>query len=332
MNKTLKNLPEDTKNKLKKEDFPNWLDPMKATLTHDHFSDPDWIYERKLDGERCLVFGPGDGKVKIMSRNKKEQNGFYPELADAFSELKGAFILDVEVVTFKDNVSSFSKLQDRMHVQHPSDELKKDVPVYAYVFDILHLDGYSLADLLLTARKKVLKDAFDFEKPLYYLPHRREDGEKYLKEACEKNWEGIIAKEAESTYVHDRSKKWLKFKCGFEQEFVIGGFTEPEGERKGFGALLIGYYEGDDLKYAGKVGTGYDDEFLEDFREKMDNHTRKTCPFDDFDAKEENVTWLTPHFVGEVGFTEWTDAGNLRHPRFLGLRKDKDHKNVVKEG
>ena len=336
MNKALENLSEDasddTRDKLKKEDFPDWLTPMKATLTHDHFSDPDWIYERKLDGERCLVFKPEGGKVKIMSRNKKEQNSFYPELADAFSGLEGAFVLDVEVVTFKDNVSSFSKLQKRMHVQNPSGELKKDVPVYAYIFDILHLDGYSLTGLPLIARKKALKDAFELQKPLYYLSHRREDGEKYLKEACEKNWEGIIAKDAESTYVHDRSRKWLKFKCGFEQEFVIGGFTAPEGERKGFGALLVGFYDGEDLMYAGKVGTGYDDEFLKNFREKMENHTRKTCPFKDFDDKEEGMTWLTPHFVGEVGFTEWTDENKLRHPRFLGLRKDKDPKDVVKEG
>lgn len=333
MHSSLEVLPDDLKDKLSKKDMPDWTDPMLATLTHTHFSDPGWIYERKLDGERSLFFGD-NGDFKIYSRNKKQQNSFFPEIAQAGANLEGHFIMDGEIVTFDGDVTSFSRLQNRMHIQNPDEELQHNYPVYAYIFDLIYFDGCDLGALPVTARKKVLKDAFEFEYPLRYLPHRKEHGKKYLEEACQKDWEGLIAKEADSKYIHGRSKKWLKFKCGHGQELVIGGYTKPEGERTGFGALLVGHYDTDKekLHYAGKVGTGYDEEFLKKFHGKLQKTKRKTCPFADFDeSNDENITWVSPQYVGEIGFTEWTESGKLRHPRFLGLRKDKDPKDVIKE-
>ena len=159
---------------------------------------------------------------------------------------------------------------------------------------------------------------------------RKKEGEKFHRQACQKGWEGIIAKDIKSQYVHSRSKKWLKFKCVNRQELVIGGYTEPQGERIGFGALLVGYYEKGKLCYAGKVGTGYDDETLKKMHQKMKKMERKTNPFDD-EVKENNVHWLRPKLVGEFGFTEWTKDNKLRHPRFIGLRDDKKAKKVRKE-
>lgn len=332
MHKALKDLPEDVRAKLKKQSMPDWTSPMLATLTHDHFSDPDWIYERKLDGQRCLFFKNGDD-IRLMSRNEKQQNEFYPEITEAVSKLSGDFILDGELVVFDGNVTSFSALQNRMHVRCPEEKLCRDYPVYCYMFDLLFLDHYDLSALPLVERKKVLRDAFAFKDPLRFLNHRRENGEDYLQEACEHGWEGLIAKDSHSSYQHSRSNKWLKFKCGKGQEFVIGGYTEPKGERIGFGALLIGYYQGNKLRYAGRVGTGYDDTFLDEFHGKMKSITRKTSPFENFDEKAagDDITWVRPRYVGEIGFTEWTSSGKLRHPRFLGLRKDKAPEDVVKE-
>ncbi len=166
-----------------------------------------------------------------------------------------------------------------------------------------------------------------------FTPHRNGDGLDYFHEACDKGWEGLIAKRADAPYRHDRSKDWLKFKCGNRQEFVIAGFTEPGGSRVGFGALVLGYYEKDALVYAGRVGTGFDDELLEDLRAKMDRMSRETTPFDRLPdgADDKDVHWITPKLVGEVAFTEWTDAGELRHPRFMGLRDDKEPEDVRRE-
>lgn len=330
MNPALQKLPGKEKDKLKKVDMPDWMDPMLATLTHDYFSDPAWIFERKLDGERCLFFKNGD-QVRLLSRNKKLQNAYYPEITRATEGLPGDFVLDGELVTFEGETSSFSRLQNRMHVKDPDKDLIAAYPVFAYLFDLLYLDGYDLTQLPLEARKKILGKAFEFKDPLRLLPHRKESGESFLKEACAKGWEGLIAKEVTSPYLHKRSRKWLKFKCGNRQEFVIAGYTEPKGERTGFGALLIGYFQKGALMFAGRVGTGFTDAFLEEFRKQMEQHKRRTCPFDHYEDRETGVTWITPKFVGEVGFTEWTPAGKLRHPRFLGLRNDKPAREVVRE-
>ena len=166
------------------------------------------------------------------------------------------------MVAFDGKVTNFSKLQNRMHLQNEEEIKNNKTKVYLYLFDLLYFDDYDISNLKLMDRKKVLRDAFNYEDPLRHTAYRKMHGEKYLEEACKKKWEGLIAKDSSSSYVHSRSSKWLKFKCSNQQEFVIGGYTEPRGERIGFGALLIGFYKNDKLLYAGKVGTGYDDETL----------------------------------------------------------------------
>jgi len=330
MNKALKTLSDEMAEKLIKQDQPHEIAPMLATLTHDYFSDPNWLYEPKLDGERCLLYKQGK-RIMMLSRNQKEQDDYYPEINQALKKMPGNFILDCELVVFDGKITSFSKLQNRMHVKNPSDKLIKKFPVLAYAFDILYLDGFSLECLPLRKRKSILKNAFSFASPIHYLPHRNEKGKKYLNEVCSKGMEGLIAKDAESQYVHHRSKKWLKFKCGHGQEFVIGGYTKPQGQRIGFGALLLGYYKDTQLIYCGRVGTGFDDEFLEFLHHRMQQIQTENSAFDDYAEEDDEVNWIKPELVAEVGFSEWTEHGKLRHPRFLGLRKDKDPKDVHRE-
>ncbi len=314
---------------LPRQDPPDWLSPMLAVLTDDHFSDPDWIYERKLDGERVLIFRNGDS-LRLMTRNRNCVNDTYPELVEALrGQSARDFVADGEVVAFDGAVSSFSRLQGRMQIKDPDKARASGITVYLYVFDLLHLNGHDLTGLPLRERKSRLSQALRFDDPLRVTPHRNEEGLAYYKEACEKGWEGVIAKDAQAAYVHGRSRKWLKFKCAAGQELVIGGFTEPEGQRSGFGALLLGYYEDGALRYAGKVGTGFDEAFLSDFRKTLDDRRRQTSPF--ADNVEEDALWVRPDLVAEIGFTEWTDAGKLRHPRFLGLRRDKTAKDVTRE-
>jgi DNA ligase D-like protein (predicted ligase) len=325
----LEKLPEEPRRKLEKGRQPDWVAPMLAKLTHDHFSDPDWVFERKLDGERCLAF-VRSGEVTLKSRNKKLINISYPEIVESLAGTVGCdCILDGEIVAFEDGISSFARLQNRMHVQDPG-QARRGPAVYYYLFDIVHCGGYDLSSVALRHRKNVLREAVEFKDPVRFLNHRNEHGEKYLGEACEKGWEGIIAKDAASRYVHSRSSKWLKFKCVREQEFVIGGYTEPRGSRHGFGALLIGYYGKGGLQYAGKVGTGYDDQTLTDLGEKLADLETKKNPLPE-EPGGSGVHFVEPRLVAQIGFTEWTDDGKLRHPRFLGLRRDKDPRDVTRE-
>jgi DNA ligase D-like protein (predicted ligase) len=304
---------------------------MLARLTHDHFSDPDWIYERKLDGERCLAFRK-DKKVRLKSRNRKSLNHTYPDIAEAVLDSgSDDVILDSEVVAFSGGITSFQRLQQRMQIENPEEARESKVAVYYYVFDILHLEGRDTTGLPLRSRKSLLKLLLPSGDPLRFLPHRNSRGEAYLEEACRKGWEGLIAKKADSPYRHSRSGDWLKFKCVKRQELVIGGYTDPRGERKGLGALLVGYYREGDLYYAGKVGTGYDESTLERLSKRLRSLERKTSPFEDSRGGAKGVHWVTPELVGEFGFTEWTSGGKLRHPRFLGLRRDKDPREVIRE-
>ena len=331
MNPLLDNLPQQEKKRLKKRKQPKWTSPMLATLTHDTFSDKNWIFERKLDGERCLAFRSRK-KVRLLSRNRKELNNQYPEIIDALLAQKNAdFIVDGEIVAFEGKLTSFSKLQPRMQISDPKEVQKSGVRVYYYLFDLLYLDGYDVANLSLWRRKNLLKNLFAFSDPLRFMVHRRENGQQYHEQACEKGWEGLIAKRADAVYSHSRSRDWLKFKCVHRQEFVIGGFTEPRGSRIGFGALLVGYYQNGRLRYAGKVGTGYDDHTLKRLRKKFDPLERKSSPFSDNEISTKGVHWLAPKLVAEIGFTEWTGDGKLRHTRYLGLRRDKNPRHVVRE-
>ena len=308
---------------------PEWIAPMLAVLTDARFSDPDWIFERKLDGVRLLVFRDGD-RIRLMTRNRNEVSDTYPELIEALAQQPARdFVADGEVVTFEGDLTSFSRLQDRMQIADPDKARASGIVVYLYLFDILHLDGHDLTRLPLRQRKSVLRRALCFDDPLRFTPHRNEDGEAFFGRACASGWEGLIAKDATAPYSHGRSRDWLKFKCARGQELVIGGFTEPKGSRVGFGALLLGYFEDGRLRYAGKVGTGFDDAFLEDFRETLEARRRETPPF--ADAVDEDAIWVRPDLVAEIGFTEWTGAGRLRHPRFLGLRRDKAAEDVIRE-
>jgi len=323
-------LPQAQREKLEKQSHPDWTAPMLARLTHDHFSDPDWIFERKLDGERMLAFRDGD-RVRLLSRNRKELSDTYPELAEAVADQAADdFVVDGEVVAFEGKVTSFSRLQGRMQTRDKEAARSSGVAVYYYVFDLVHLAGRGLEQLPLRSRKALLKKNLDFSNRLRFSAHRNERGKALLKDACRRGWEGLIAKRADSSYQHSRSSDWLKFKCTAGQELVIGGYTSPQGEREGFGALLLGYYEDGSLRYAGRVGTGFDDELLRRLKKKMDRISRKTSPFDE-EVKNGDVTWVAPKLVAEIGFTEWTESGKLRHPRFLGLRRDKAAREVVRE-
>ena len=325
-------LSDETRRKLRKRKHPEWVPPMLATLTDEPFSDPDWIYEPKLDGVRCLAFRHAD-RVRLLSRNRKSQNAFYPELVEAIAAQKARdFVVDGEVVAFHGRVTSFSRLQQRMKIADPGEALRSSVPVYYYGFDIVHLEGHDTMKLDLLERKALLERAVEFGGPLRFSKHRNAKGEAYLKEACRKGWEGLIAKRADSVYVPRRSRDWLKFKCVTRQELVVGGWTEPQGGRVGLGALLVGVYDDEELRYAGKVGTGYDEETLRDLGRRLFSIERKTTPFADSDeVPRKGVHWASPKLVAEVGFTEWTPDGKLRHPRFLGLRSDKDPRDVVRE-
>ncbi|MXN66681.1 ATP-dependent DNA ligase [Stappia sp. GBMRC 2046] len=309
---------------------PEWRAPMLAVLTEERFSKPDWIFERKFDGERILVFREGEN-IRLLTRNRKDVSATYPDLAEALTRQPAQdFVADGEVVAFEGKVTSFARLQKRMQIKNPADARASGIPVFFYLFDLLHISGRNVEGLPLRRRKHLLKQALHFHDPLRYTPHRNEAGEKYFRMACEKGWEGVIAKRADAPYRHGRSHDWLKFKCAKGQELVIGGFTPPKGKRTGFGALLLGYYEDGMLRYAGKVGTGFDDAFLEEFHERLEERRRDTSPFKPAPG-EAGAMWVRPDLVAEIGFTEWTDHGKLRHPRFLGLRRDKAAEDVVRE-
>jgi DNA ligase D-like protein (predicted ligase) len=327
----LEALPASSRMKLRRRTNLTWVPPMLATLTGDTFSRLGWMFEPKLDGVRCLGLRSGR-QIQLLSRNQKSLNNKYPELVKALENQNVAsFAADGEIVTFEGNVTSFAKLQQRMQVQHPSEELRKRVPVCFYLFDLLALAGYDMRQLALRERRKILAAAFDFTDPLRITEHRETNGEAYFKEACRKRWEGIIAKNADSVYVSGRSSDWLKFKCINEQEFVVGGYSEPKGSRVGFGALLVGFYESGRLIYAGKVGTGYDSNTLENLNAKLRKLEIKSSPFASDVLSGRGTHWVRPKLVAQIGFAEWTRDGKLRQPRFQGLRSDKDAKEVVRE-
>lgn len=312
---------------------PDWVDPELATLTSDRFSDAAWIYERKFDGERCLAFRDA-GRLRLMTRNQQQVTGTYPELAEAFGAQEASdFIVDGEVVAFDGDQTSFSRLQRRLGVREPTPALLAEVPVFIYVFDVLWANGSDVRSRPLLERKTVLQDLLSFGGPLRYAEHRDKDGEAYYREACQLGWEGLIAKRAASPYRAGRQRDWLKFKCVNGQEFVIGGFTDPQRSRVGFGALLLGYYAADgQLHYAGKVGTGFDRSALTSLHTALAADERPDPPFAPVRGlPHAGVHWVEPRLVAEVGFSEWTNDGELRHPRYQGLRRDKDPAEVVRE-
>ena len=331
MNYFLEKLSVAFKKKLVKKRMPTFEQPMLATLTKEYFSDKNWIFEHKFDGVRGLIF-KNKNKISLKSRNNKSLDASYLEITRAAQQLAvDQIILDGEVVAFDGELTSFEKLQARPGLISAKKAHATGIAVYIYVFDILYLDGYDLTQLPLLARKALLKSCIEFNDTLRYTTHITKKGEELFNHACKKGWEGIIAKKSDSTYVHNRSPQWLKFKCVANQELVIGGYTNPQNSRIGFGALLMGYYKDNTFVYAGKVGTGFSDEFLTNFSKKLKKIERKTNPFSSDEMVDDTVHFVRPHYVAEIGFEEWTRHNKLRHPRFQGLRTDKKAQDVVKE-
>jgi bifunctional non-homologous end joining protein LigD len=288
--------------------FPEWLEPMAATLTQERFTGPDWLFERKLDGIRLLAFKRGS-TVTLYSRNRLPQNHHYPTVVDAIANLpvKDA-ILDGEAT----GVWGHSTGRTTYHV-----------------FDVLRLDGRDVTSLPLEERRALLA-ALPLRAPLARVPAIDED--KPWERACAEGWEGVIAKRRNAPYEHKRSKHWLKMKCEASQELVIGGFTDPQGGRKGLGALLVGYFEGDDFVFAGKVGTGFDTKLLLDLRARLDKIELPKTPFTKATGLPRlRAHWVKPEIVVQVAFLEWTGHGKMRHSRLLGIRTDKTAREVVRE-
>ncbi|HEY3612128.1 MAG TPA: non-homologous end-joining DNA ligase [Gaiellales bacterium] len=306
---------------LRRSALPERVEPMKAVLTAERFSDAAWSFERKLDGIRCLAI-KGDRGVRLLSRNDLSLNARFAPIAEALAaDPAGPLVLDGEIVAFAGATSSFELLQQRG---------ERRVSVFLYVFDLLHLAGYDTTALPLHARRRLLRGAVRYDGPLRLTQAHARAGERLFAEACSKGWEGLIAKRTDAPYTHGRSRDWLKFKCSAEQELVIGGYTAPRGSQSGFGALLLGHFAAGELRYAGKVGTGFTRETLADLAGRLASLQRERSPFAD-DVREPHVTWVEPRLVAQVGFSEWTRDGRLRHPRFLGLRDDKAATEVVRE-
>jgi bifunctional non-homologous end joining protein LigD len=321
----------DVPDDLPGEKVPMWQPPTLATLTDRRFSDPAWIFERKLDGVRGLAFREGD-QVRLLSRNRLSLNCTYPEIVEALGEQdRSQFVLDGEIVAFEGRRTSFARLQGRLGITDPEEARASRIAVYYYIFDLLHLDGKDSRALPLLSRKRLLRRAFDFTDPLRFTTHRVKDGEAAYDGACARGDEGVIAKLADAPYEGTRSKNWLKFKCSHDQEFVIVGYTAPKGSRVGLGALLLGYYDGSDLAYAGKVGTGFDTATLGRLHDRLSRIGLDNAPVTRGAVRVPGAQWVRPTMVAQVAFSEWTRDGKLRHPRYIGLRTDKNANEVVRE-
>ena len=281
--------------------MPDWLEPMAATLTEERFVGSDWLFERKFDGIRLLAYKRGTD-VRLYSRNRLPQD--LPALARVIANLPvDEVILDGEVTW------------DRQSDYH--------------VFDILWLNGRAVTALGLEERRALL-ETVPFEPPMRRVSLVHDEAPWEL--ARREGWEGVIAKRRGSPYEHRRSKHWLKMKCEASQEFVVGGFTDPQGARVGLGALLVGYYEGSEFVFAGKIGTGFDTKLLLSLRTRLDAIEVSVPPFTKAKGLPRlRAHWVRPEVVVEVGFIEWTVHGKLRHPRLLGVRLDKEPQDVARE-
>lgn len=319
---------------------PGFVEPMKAILLDKLPQGEDWVYELKFDGVRALAIKDGKG-IELISRNAKDFTGIFPEIADALKILRcKQVVMDGEIVALDgEGRSSFQLLQAReLGGERP--------PIFYYVFDLIQLDGKDLTGVPLLKRKAMLKSL------IQNLPDRvrlsasiQADSGRVLKEMKARGLEGVIAKRKGSMYeVGRRSGAWVKFKWTMQQEFVIGGYTEPRGTRSHFGALLVGFNAGRKLMFAAKVGTGFGQKLLKALHQKFQKLVRRNCPFANLPEKAgqsgrgltaaemKRCIWLEPKLVCEVRFAEWTRDDHLRQPAFLGLREDKRAGEVVKEG
>jgi len=306
------------------KNFPDDWRPQLATLADEAFDDDDWLFENKFDGYRAFA-QIQKKKVKIISRNGISFNTKYADLVTVLEKINDDVILDGEVVV-EDNKGK-SHFQWLQHF----DEHREKGTLKFYVFDILYFNGYDLRQLELLQRKKILKAILPKLDNVIFSSHTIGQGKETFAAIEKLGGEGVIAKKITSRYHQDqRTKDWLKIKTTQQQEMVIGGFTDPQGSRNGLGALLCGYFDKDDFIYSGKVGTGFDDKTLKELRTKLEKLERKTSPFKT-PPRLQGTHWVRPEIVAQLKFTEWTDAGSMRHPVFLGLRKDKKASEVVKE-
>jgi bifunctional non-homologous end joining protein LigD len=304
---------------------------MLATLTDRRDFDDGWLLERKFDGERGVARKDG-GEVRLESRTGKDLTGTYPEITAAVKAQRAPqIVLDGEVVAYDGDQTSFGRLQQRLGTARPAPAQVAEYPVVYCVFDLLELDGEALTDRPLAERRRLLESTIRPGPALQISDAWRGDSERRFVQACRSGWEGLLAKRADAPYTRGRSRDWLKLKCAWEQEFVIGGFTDPAGSRSDFGALLVGYYEDGPLRYAGKVGTGYSTVTLRDLGERLRALETPESPFADARPVPRGTHWTRPELVAQVAFAEWTSDGRLRQARFLGLRDDKDAGEVVRE-
>ena len=320
---------------------PRFVDPMKAKLVEKPPATGDWIYELKFDGIHLIAIKDHE-KVSLLSRNQNDLSARFSEIVDAIKNLPAnECVLDGEVVALdEEGRSSFQLLQAREMEGRKS-------PIYFYAFDLLQLDGKNLVSLPLEARKNVLEKlcAGADDPQIRYSGAIGGEANQLLKEVQHRGLEGIIGKLRDSVYeAGRRSGAWIKLKCVNEQEFVIGGYTPPQGGRKHFGALLVGYYKDRDLVFAGKVGTGFTTKSLAALHKKFRAEERAECPFVDLPSKQngqwvlgitpsmmKKIHWINPKFVAEIKFAEWTRDGKLRAPVFMGLREDKKPGEVIRE-
>ena len=310
---------------------PDFQPAQLATLVTEPPAGAGWLHEIKFDGYRFLAHLSA-GKARLLTRNNRDWTkklGWLAREIEAIGMADG--VLDGELAAVReDGITDFGELKKTLNG-------KGTLPVFYYLFDIAHCNGYDLTAVPLLERKQLLRRLLDGLGPdsphIRYSDHIEGSGETVIEHACRHHLEGVISKRADSAYEGRRSRTWLKIRCGHSQEFVVGGFTRPQGTRKGFGALLLGYYDGDALIYAGRVGTGFDDELLREITAELKT-LRRDCPaFADppRGAEARGVTWVEPRLVGEVAYTEWTEDGRLRHPSFKGLRIDKDPLEVTRE-
>jgi bifunctional non-homologous end joining protein LigD len=301
--------------------------PQLAQLVKAPPSGSEWLHEIKYDGYRigCRMDG---GHVKLLSRNGKDWTDAFPEIVRAARALRvRSALFDGELCyVMPDGRTSFQQLQNAFSGG------SRDALVY-FVFDLLYLNGRSLLGEPLEERKRLLKPLVLHDARFQFAEHLDADGPEAFREACRLGLEGIVSKQRDQPYRSGKRVGWLKTKCVQRQEFVIGGFTDPEGSRQGIGALLVGHYEGDRLAFAGKVGTGFTTKSARDLRIELNAIEVRECPFDPRPAGwlGRNAHWVKPTLVGEVVFTEWTNENKIRHPSFQGLRRDKDPKSVVRE-
>jgi DNA ligase D-like protein (predicted ligase) len=286
----------------------------------------EWLLEPKLDGLRCIAVRNGR-EVSLFSRNHLPFTARFPTIVHAVAALPATnFVLDGEVVGMIGRRPNFAALQANIGALEGD-----DVPSIEYwAFDLPWLLGQDLRHLPINERKSLLTKAVPQSGPIKLVPTLEGEADEVFARACAQGWEGIVAKRSGSTYREGRSSEWRKLKCSCRQELVIGGFTDPHGTRDGFGALLLGYWQQDELVYAGKVGTGFTDATLRQLRRALIELERPSSPFAGA-VTERGPHWVEPTLVAEVSFSNWTREGRLRHPSFHGLRPDKASRDVVRE-